>query len=96
MLPIHIAIKKHVEPSVINALVKSFPGCVEFKCDVLGMTPLEMASVTSSIHQDYYLRVLTKGSDTHIAITTDPLSDLLCWIDYNSLLGKGPSLILSR
>jgi hypothetical protein len=96
MLPIHIAIKKHVEPSVINALIKSFPGCLEARSDRDGMTPLQLAGISGSIHRTYYLRALTKGSETHRAITVDPLSDLLCGIDYKSLLGNGPSLILSR
>jgi hypothetical protein len=96
MLPIHIAIKKHAEPSVINVLLSSFPKCLDVKCDKTDMTPFQMAISSSSVHRRYYLRALRKGSATHKAITADPLSDLLCGIDYKSFIGKGPSLILSR
>ncbi|KAG7372200.1 ankyrin repeat domain protein [Nitzschia inconspicua] len=96
MLPIHIAIKKHAEPSVINVLLSSFPDCLGVKCETNGMTPFQMAKSSSSIHRKYYLRALKKGSATHSAITKDPLSDLLCGIDYKSFIGRGRSLILSR
>jgi hypothetical protein len=96
MLPIHIAIKKHVEPSVINALIKSYPGSLEVLSDDIGMTPLQMASMSGSIHRNYYLRALSKDSETHRAIIGDPLSDLLCGFDYKSFPGKGLSLIIPR
>mmetsp|Transcript_28021 Transcript_28021/g.49700 ORF Transcript_28021/g.49700 Transcript_28021/m.49700 type:complete len:126 (-) Transcript_28021:177-554(-) len=95
MLPIHIAIKKHVEPEVLNILLAAFPGCVDVKSEKSGLTPLEMATSSSSVHKEYYIRALTKGSATYSAIS-DPLSDLLCGIDFKSIIGVGPSLVLSR
>ena len=95
MLPIHIAIKKHVEPSVVNVLISSFPGCLDVKSDNYGKTPLHMATSSSSIHKKFYIRAMKKGSATHAALTTDPISDLLCGIDYKSFM-KRPALILSR
>jgi hypothetical protein len=90
MLPVHISIKKHVEPSVINILITADPCCVDVRCDNYGKTPVEMAQASSSIHRQYYLRALKKGGPLHSTIITDPLSDLLCGIDYKSMIGKSP------
>jgi hypothetical protein len=95
MLPIHLAIKKHVDPEIVNSLLFLFPDCVDVKNGTTGMTPLQMAKRSSSVHKSYYIRALRKGSATYLAVS-DPLSDLLCGLDYKSIIGVGPSLVLTR
>ena len=90
MLPIHISIKKHVEPSVFNLLVSSYPESTDVACDNDERTPIEMAKASSSAHKKYYLRAMKKGGALHSTIVTDPLSDLLCGIDYREVIRSSP------
>jgi hypothetical protein len=95
MLPIHLAIKKHVGPEIINNLLYTFPECVDVKSGNTGMTPREMAKKSNSVHKKYYLRAMRKGSATYLAVS-NPVSDLLCGLDYKSIIGIGPSTLLAR
>ena len=94
MLPIHIAVKKHVKPDVFNLLIRSFPGSIDVPCNTNGKTPIEMAQASSSIHKKYYLSAMKKGGALHSTIVTDPFSDLLCGIDYRSVIERNPFVLL--
>ena len=94
MLPLHIAIKKHVEPTVLNTLLAAFPESIDVSWD--HKTPLQMAQSSSSIHKKYYLQALNKGSALHSTIVADPLSDFLCGIDYKSVLDRSPFVLLQK
>jgi hypothetical protein len=84
MLPIHLAIKKHAPPETINALLSSYPRCIEV-ANNNGFTPYQMAQNSSSEHQNYYLRALTPGSSTYVAVTAT-FSDLLCGVNLPELI----------
>jgi hypothetical protein len=85
MLPIHIAIKKHADPSRINLLLAAYPGCVDVK-NGRGQRPYDMSTTSSSPHQRYYLRAMKRGTATFLAVTTNPFDDLMCGIDIRSVV----------
>jgi hypothetical protein len=93
MLPIHLAIKKHLDPDVVNLLLASNPDCIEVK-NYDDLTPYQMAQKSSSPHQKYYVRALRRGSPTYSAVTAT-LSDLLCGVKIPSSWTMDPRMCLT-
>jgi ankyrin repeat protein len=93
MLPIHLSIKKHLAPDVINLLLAANPACIDVT-NHDDLTPYQMAQKSSSPHKKYYVRALRRGSPTYSAVTAT-LSDLLCGVNFPSLLAMDPRMCLT-
>jgi ankyrin repeat protein len=92
MLPIHLAVKKHMGPEFINLLLGANPDCVDVR-NYDDLTPYQMAQKSTSPHKEYYLRALKRGSPTYSAVTAT-MSDLLCGVSLPSFGALDPRMCL--